>query len=255
MIATRVMPCLLLKGAGLVKTVRFKDPKYIGDPRNAVKIFNEREVDELVLFDITATVENKPPQYALLEEIVGEAFMPVSYGGGLRSVQDIQRLLAVGIEKAVISTQSVENPHLIEEAAAQFGSSTISVCIDVKRSVLGRYEVRTRRGTNNAAVDPVTHARKMEALGVGEIIVNSIDRDGTMAGYDLPLLRSVTAAVGVPVVASGGAGTIEHFAEAVTTAHVSAVAAGSMFVYRGKHRAVLINFPTRGELLAVRRGV
>jgi len=248
MIATRVMPCLLLKGQGLVKTVRFSQPKYLGDPRNAVKIFNEREVDELVLLDITATSEKRAPQFKLIEEIVSEAFMPVAYGGGLRTLDDIKRVLSLGVEKAVVCTQAIENPAFVEEAARQFGSSTICVCMDVKRRLLGRYEVFSRSGQRGSGTDPVTFAKRVEALGAGELIVNSIDRDGTMGGYDIELLRSVAAAVDLPVIACGGAGSLKDLAHAVHDAHVSAVAAGSLFVFQGRHRAVLINFPSTLEL-------
>jgi imidazole glycerol-phosphate synthase subunit HisF len=253
MISTRVMPCLSLKGRGLVKTVRFKDPKYLGDPRNAVKIFNEREVDELILLDITATVENRAPQFDLIEEIVSEAFMPVAYGGGLRTIEDIRRVLALGVEKAVLCTQAIENPALVEEAARQFGSSTIGVCMDVKRSFFGKYEIYGHGGRKASGLNPVGFAKRMEALGVGELIVNSIDRDGSMSGYDIELLKAVTSVVDVPVIACGGAGRLEDFAEAVNSAHVSAVAAGSLFVFHGRHRAVLINFPSLTELRRVLR--
>lgn len=251
MIATRVIPCLLLRGAGLVKTVKFKDPKYLGDPRNAVKIYNEREVDELILLDITATPERRQPNFDLIREIVSEAFMPVAYGGGLQSVEDIRRLLAVGVEKAVICTRAIEDATLVTEAVRAFGSSTVVVCMNVKRGFFGKYEVFGRGARRGAGVDPVTFAKRMEGLGVGEIVVNSIDRDGTMTGYDLELLRSVTSAVNVPVVACGGAGQLEHFAAAVREANVAAVAAGSMFVFQGKRRAVLINYPTQHELRSV----
>jgi cyclase len=243
----RVIPCLLLKGAGLVKTVRFKDPTYIGDPRNAVKIFNEKEVDELVLLDIMASVERRKPNLGLIEEIVSEAFMPVAYGGGIRSVDDARAVLVAGVEKVVIATAAVENDQIIREAAAQFGSQSVLVCMDVKRRFVGDYEVFTHGGRKASGREPVLLAKRAEELGAGEIVVNSIDRDGTMSGYEVPLVKSVADAVGVPVLACGGAGTLDHVGQ-VVAAGASAAAVGSMFVFHGKHRAVLISYPTQQEL-------
>lgn len=248
MINIRVMPCLLLKGLGLVKTVKFKEPKYIGDPRNAVKIFNEKEVDELVILDIMTTSDKKAPQFDLIHEIVTEAFMPVAYGGGIRKIEDARRIFAAGVEKIVIGAFAVETPSFISEAAAVFGSQSVLVCMDVKKSFLGKYEIYTHSGRKATGIVPVDFARKMEKMGAGELIVNSIDRDGTFSGYDIHLLKSVTSAVSIPVVACGGAGTILHFGEAVREGGASAVAAGSMFVLHGKHRAVLISYPDRALL-------
>jgi cyclase len=242
-IIPRVLPCLLLRGSGLVKTVRFKNPTYIGDPRNAVRIFNEREVDELVLFDITASVAGGPPQFQLIEEIVSEAFMPVAYGGGLRTIDDARKVLALGVEKVIFCTAAIENPALIEETARVFGSQSVLVCIDVGTTLFGRREVYTHGGRKRARTDPVQCARQMESAGAGELIVNSIDRDGTMSGFDIELIRSVAGAVRVPVIACGGAGTLHDLREATTAGGASAVAAGSFFVFHGKHRAVLINYP------------
>lgn len=251
MILTRVMPCLLLRGSGLVKTLKFKDPKYLGDPRNTVKIFNEKEVDELVLLDINATPEGKRPQFDLVREIVSEAFMPVAYGGGIRTIEDAREMLALGVEKIVINSYAVENPGFIREAADIFGSQSVVVCIDVKKTLFGKYEVFTHGGKKGTKLDPVTIAQRMEQMGAGEIVINSIDRDGTMTGYDLDLIKSVTDVVRVPVIACGGAGNVEHFGEAVNKGGASAVAAGSMFVFQGKHRAVLISFPEQQALKQV----
>lgn len=245
------MPCLLLKGLGLVKTVQFKDSKYVGDPRNAVKIFNEKEVDELILLDIEATVENRRPQFELLHEIVGEAFMPIAYGGGVRTVHDFRTILALGVEKIVLSTYAVENPQFIKEASNRFGSQSVVVCIDVKKEVSGRYVVYTQGGRHRTGSDPVTVATQMEDMGAGELVVNSIDRDGTMAGFDLGVIKSVTTAVNIPVIACGGAGKIQDFVEAVKIGGASAVAAGSLFVFHGKHRAVLISYPEQAVLKQV----
>lgn len=247
-IAIRVIPCLLLQGSRMVKTVRFRNPTYLGDPRNAVKIFNEREVDELLILDISATPEGKAPQYELLREVVSEAFMPVGYGGGLRNVDDAKRVAGLGVEKMIVSTEAVERPAFVEELANVFGSSSVVVCLDVKRRLFGKYDVVSRGGRKGSGKDPVVLARDLECRGAGEIIVNAVDRDGTMEGYDVPLIRSVASAVAIPVVACGGAGKLSHFAEAVRDGKASAVAAGSMFVFQGKHRAVLINYPARAEL-------
>lgn len=248
MIAARVLPCLLLRGRGLVKTTRFKDPKYLGDPRNVVKIFNEKEVDELVLLDILATPERRPPDFELVREIVSEAFMPVAYGGGIRSLEDARRMLGLGVEKIVVCSHALEDPEFIEKAADIFGSQSVVVCLDVKRGMFGRSEVYSQGGRKGAGRNPVEVAKAMEARGAGELVVQSIDRDGTMSGYDLELIRSVTSAVRVPVIAAGGAGSVHDLAEGVRVGGASAVAAGSMFVFQGKHRAVLINFPDQQQL-------
>ena len=249
----RVMPCLLLRGTGLVKTRRFKDAVYVGDPRNAVKIFNEKEVDELILLDITATVEGRRPQFKLIAEIASEAFMPLAYGGGVRTVEDAAELFKLGVEKVCLNTAAVETPQLVRAAADRFGSQSIVAVLDVKRSFFGKYECYVRAGKQSTGKDPVTLAQELERLGAGELVVNSIDRDGTMEGYDLELLRRVTQAVGVPVIACGGAGKVQDLADAIHKGGASAAAAGSLFVFTGKHRAVLINFPSPRELAGVMR--
>lgn len=246
--SVRVMPCLLLRGSGLVKTVRFKDPVYLGDPRNTIKIFNEKEVDELVFLDITATENRREPNYALLSEITGECFMPLAYGGGIRELGQIERILKLGVEKVSINTHAAENPKFITQAAGLFGSQSIIVSIDTKKGLFDTYEVYARGGKLKIGLDPVAFAKQMESAGAGEILLNSIDRDGVMKGYDLDLIRKVTEAVQIPVIACGGAGSIEDFGQAVKEGGASAVAAGSMFVFHGKHRAVLISFPKHREL-------
>ena len=251
MLTTRVIPCLLLRNQGLVKTVKFKDPKYVGDPINAVKIFNDKEVDELLFLDITATNERKRPSLKVIAEIASECFMPLAYGGGIRTMDDIREIFAVGVEKVCINSFAVEDPSFIKKAADIFGNQSIVVSLDVKKNLLGKYEIYTHSGTKNAKMDPVSFAVQMEQMGAGEIFLNSIDRDGTMQGYDVDLIRRVTSAVRVPVIASGGAGTIEHFREAVQQGGASAVSAGSVFVFHGKHRAVLISYPSQDELKAV----
>lgn len=248
MIRPRVIPALLLKGQGLVKTVKFKDPKYLGDPINIVRIFNDKEVDEIVLLDISATTENRGPQFEALKNIASEAFIPLAYGGGIRSMNDVHTLLAIGIEKLILNTSAVENPTLIREIADHAGSQAAVVSMDVKRNLLGSYEILIRCGQKKTGLDPVKHAIEMARMGAGEIIVNSIDRDGTMQGYDVDLIRKVADAVGVPVVACGGAGNLSHVAEVIKQGHASAAAAGSMFVFQGPLRGVLISYPAPKEL-------
>jgi len=250
-ILPRVIPSLLLKGTGLVKTVKFRDPRYLGDPRNIVKIFNDKAVDELLLLDITSTPEQQPIKFDLIREIVSEAFMPVAYGGGVRNLEDARKVLALGVEKIVVNTYAVENSEFIRQAALSFGSSSVVVCIDAKKTLLGKYEVYINGGRSRTRLDPAAVAIKMETLGAGEIIINSIDRDGTMTGYDTELVKSVTSVVTVPVIASGGAGDVQHLGEAVKLGGASAVAAGSMFVFQGKHRAVLVSFPEQKALRSV----
>jgi len=251
MVRPRVIPCLLLRSKGLVKTVKFKDPTYLGDPINIVRIFNDKEVDELIFLDITATVEGQRPSFKLLSEIASECFMPLSYGGGIRDLRDIRTILSLGVEKVAINSYAVENPSFIRAAADRFGSQSIVVSMDVKRSLFGKYEVFIRSGRKATGLDPVKFAAEMARMGAGELLLNSIDRDGTMQGYDLDLVKRVSDAVGVPVVACGGACTVHDLADAIHKGGASAVAAGSMFVFQGPHRAVLINFPTATELAEV----
>lgn len=251
----RVIPCLLLKNKGLVKTVQFKNPTYLGDPINVVKIFNDKEVDELVFLDILATPEKRPPPFELLSKITSECFMPLGYGGGIRTVEDIQTLLGLGIEKVVINSQAAENPALVQAAAARFGSQSIVIGIDVRRDWLGRYQVVTHCGHKATGKHPLAYAQEMERLGAGELILNAIDRDGMMQGYDLELIPLITQAINIPVVACGGAGSVAHLAQAVQEGGASAAAAGSMFVFQGPHRAVLITYPSAAELKNAFRGV
>jgi cyclase len=247
MLRTRVMPCLLLRGSGLVKTVRFKDSKYIGDPINTVRIYNEKEVDELIVLDITATPESKPPPFEIIADVASECFMPLTYGGGVRNLDDIKKIFALGVEKVAVNTHAVENPEFIRQAAEMFGSQSILAAIDVKKTMLGKYRVCTSGVRNVTKIDPVEHARNLAHMGAGEILLTSVDRDGTFAGYDCKLIEQVTGAVTVPVIACGGAGKIEDFAHA-KRAGASALAAGSMVVYQGPHRAVLVNFPSKHDL-------
>lgn len=244
----RVIPALLLSEGGLVKTRRFREPKYVGDPINAVKIFNDKEVDEISVLDISASRNGREPRFEHVAEIAGEAFMPLAYGGGLKTISHIERAFEAGAEKVVLNTAAFENPQLITQAAARYGSQSIVVSIDVKRDWLRRPRAYIRSGTRSTGLDPVTAARRMEEAGAGELLLHNIDREGTFSGYDLDLVRSVAEAVGVPVVAVGGARTVDDLAAAVHDGHASAVMAGSMFVFHGPHRAVLINFPEQAIL-------
>lgn len=244
----RIIPILLLKNTGLYKTQKFKEPKYIGDPINAIKIFNEKEVDEIAFLDITASKENKTPNFSMLQDIASECFMPLGYGGGIQSIEMIREILNVGVEKAIINTQAVKNPSLISEASRYFGSSTVVVSIDVKKNIFGKYQVYINGGSEKTNLEPISWAKEVEKLGAGEIIINSIEHDGTLKGYNFDLIRSVATAVNIPVIAAGGASGMPDFVKAVRECEASAVAAGAYFVFQGKHRAVLITYPTQDEI-------
>ena len=247
----RIIPCLLLKGDGLVKTVGFSNAKYVGDPINAVKLFNDLEVDELIFLDITATKEGREPNFARVREIASECFMPICYGGGVRNLNQARRLFHMGVEKVAITTAAAENPDLISRMAEEVGSQSIIVGIDVKRDWFKRSFVHTHSGTKRTSHDPVSFAKEAEQQGAGEILLNSIDRDGTQRGYDLDLVERVAGAVRIPVVACGGAGSTADLA-AVVQRGASAAAAGSLFVFKGPHRAVLISYPSQDELRSLR---
>ena len=246
MLRVRVIPCLLLRNGGLVKTVRFAAATYVGDPINAVRIFNDKEVDELVFLDIGSS-SDRGPNFNLLADIASEAFMPFAYGGGICTIDHVKRLFGLGVEKVVINTAAWSNASLISEAVALAGSSSVVVSIDVLAKSRGRYSVYVQGGKTDTGRDPVGYARDMQQLGAGEILLNAIHKDGTMEGYDLELVHRISAAVTIPVVAVGGAGSLAHFRDAVASG-ASAVAAGSFFVFHGKHRAVLITYPSYAEL-------
>lgn len=250
MMIPRVIPLLLMRNGGLVKTVRFKNAKYVGDPINAVRIFNEKEVDEIVFLDIEATTSNTGPNFEILENIVSEAFMPFAYGGGINTVEQVRSLYSLGVEKIILNSVTGHNPGLVERASSIAGSSGVVVSIDVRHNWLGKYSVFVRSGQVDLKRDPVDHAIEMVGLGAGELLVNAIENDGMMEGYDLHLIKRVAEAVSVPVVAAGGAGNLQHFREAVDQG-AAAVAAGSIFVFHGKHRAVLITYPEYEELKMV----
>jgi cyclase len=242
----RVIPCLLIQGNGLVKTRKFKDPVYVGDPVNAMRIFSEKEADEIVVLDIDASRKGAEPNYELIAEMAGEAFMPMAYGGGISNVEQVRRLIRCGIEKIVVNSAAVRSMEWIREAVGIFGRQAIVGAVDVKKTLLGGYRVVTRSATEDAQIDLDQHIANLVTAGVGEIFINSVDRDGLMSGYDLQLIQRVSRNLTVPLVACGGAGTVEHLEEGVCHG-ASAVAAGSMFVFHGKHRAVLISYLTAAE--------
>jgi len=245
MMFPRVIPVLLLRRDGLVKGIHFKNHKYVGDPMNAVRIFNAKNVDELFLLDITATTECRSPDIDFVQRVADEAYMPFGVGGGIRSVADMQRLIRAGAEKVSINTAAVENPDLIRQASDVFGRQSVVVSVDVGHSWRGRASVYTHSGTRRVNLDPVAWTQKAEELGAGEILLTSIERDGIRRGYALDLVRAVADAVQIPIIACGGAGRFEDLEAVVKEGHASAAAAGSLFVFNGPHRAVLVQYPDR----------
>ena len=247
----RLIPCLLLRGDTLVKTTQFARPVYVGDPLNVISIFSAFEADEILLLDTRATYERRRPPFDLLAKLAGECLVPMAYGGGLTSLDDIRRIISSGYERVVLNTALDTVPSLVSEAANVFGAQAVVASIDAIGHPDGRYEVLVEDGTRRIGAEPATYASRAEELGAGEILITSIDRDGTMEGYDLGLIRSVTDAVTVPVIACGGAGNSSHLCDAVRKGGAAAVAAGSMWVFQGKSRGVLINFPLRRHRAAL----
>lgn len=250
----RVIPALLLSAGGLVKTREFKQPIYVGDPINAIRIFNDKEVDELVFLDISASKEGLEPNYDLIEEFASEAFFPLSYGGGISSLEQAKRILRIGIEKVVLGNTALDNPRLVQEIANFAGSSSVSVCIDVKKNFFGNDVVHSHASLKNFEKNPVYLAEVFQNLGAGEIILQSVDRDGRRTGYDLSLISKVVQKVDIPLVALGGANGLSDFYTAVE-AGASAVSAGSYFIFFGKHQAVLITYPDQEEITELFRGL
>lgn len=247
MLRHRVIPCLLLRHGGLVKTQRFARPKYVGDPINAIRIFNDKEVDELIVLDIAASKEGREPDYALIEQFAGECFMPLCYGGGIRTVEQAQRLFALGVEKVCLQTAAFDDPTLVTRIAERVGSQSVLMSVDIKRGWFGARQV-VRSATGSTLAMPwleVVH-RAVDA-GAGEIVLNAVDRDGTMEGMDLDMIREASAALSVPLIAIGGVGTLEDIGAALR-AGASAVAAGAFFVFHGPRRAVLITYPSYNQL-------
>lgn len=247
----RVIPVLLVSDGYLVKPVKFQGDKYVGDPINAVRIFNEKQVDELVICDIDASVKGTGVNYTLIEEIASEAFMPVGYGGGVASADEARRITGIGIEKVVLNTAAIARPETITEISDALGASSTVVSVDAKKRLTGGWDTFIKRASKRTGLTPVEAAQQAQKLGAGEILISSIDREGTFSGYDLKLVESVAAAVTVPVIVLGGASSVEDFAMALG-AGASAVAAGSMFVLNGKHRAVLISYPTPDQVRSLR---
>jgi len=239
----RIIPVLLLSKGGLYKTIKFKNGKYVGDPINAVKIFNEKEADELLLLDYKASVENRPPDYIRIKEIAEEAFMPMAYGGGIKNADDAKKVFDCGFEKIVLNSILFQNISLIEQIANIYGAQSVVGCIDVKKNLFGKYHVYSHSGTKNTGKEPLKWAKEIESKGVGEIILNSIDNDGTWNGYLFDLIKDISNKINVPMIACGGAGSEDDFRKAVL-AGASAVAAGSMFVFQKKEMGVLISFPS-----------
>lgn len=239
----RVIPILLLKDEGLIKTKGFKNPVYLGDPINILRIFNEKEADEIVLFDTTSSLEQRQPNYELIAEIVSESFMPLGYGGGINNLTQIKKLFEIGIEKVVINSAST-NYKLIEEAANNFGNQSIVACIDVKKNLWGKYQVFTHSGSRKTNVDILEHISNLENAGIGEIIIQSIDNEGSMRGIDFQLAKTLKKQVKVPLVITGGIGSFEDILSIKEEINPSAVAAGSLFVFKGTDKGILINYPT-----------
>jgi cyclase len=241
----RIIPVLLLKNGGLYKTVRFGKDNYVGDPINTVKIFNEKEADELVLLDYHASLDKRAPDYSKIAEIAGEAFMPMAYGGGITHLDQARKVFDGGFEKVVLNSVLFNNLSILEEIGNIYGAQSVVGSVDVKKNLFGKQKVYSVSGTRKTDLDPVEWAKTLEAAGAGEIFLNSVDRDGTWAGYDIPLIRAVSEAVKIPVIACGGAGSMADFEKAVREGGASAVAAGSLFVYQRKGMGVLVNFPTQ----------
>lgn len=247
MLRPRIIPSLLVHENGLVKTVNFKNPKYVGDPINAVKIFNEKEVDELAVFDIDATVLGKEPNYSLIERLASQSMMPLCYGGGVKTVEQAQRIFSLGIEKIALSSAVLQNPKLITEISDRVGAQSVIVVLDVKKKLLGGYEVYTHNGKKATGINPLKFVAEAQKLGAGEIVINSIDKDGVMKGYDLDLIGKVREKITLPMTVLGGAGSLNDIEKVIDGHGVIGVAAGSLFVFKGPYKAVLINYPTQLE--------
>jgi len=254
LLRARIIPCLLVRNRGLVKTRKFGEDRYVGDPLNAVRIFNEKGVDELIVLDIDATTQGREPDYGLIKNMAAECRMPLGYGGGVSTVDQAKRIMALGVEKVSLSAAVAARPALVADIARQVGSQSVVVVLDVKKKMLGGYSTFVHNGTKDTKRDPVTFACELESLGVGEIVINSIDNDGMMKGYDLAIAEDIRSAVSVPITVMGGAGSVEDMKQAVQRLGVVGVGAGSLFVFKGQFRAVLINYPSeidRHELQAV----
>ena len=247
MLRPRIIPCLLLHKNGLVKTVNFQYPTYVGDPINAVRIFSEKEVDEIAVFDIDATVKGTGPNYHLIEKLAGQSMMPLCYGGGISNADQAERILNLGVEKVSLGNAALQKPAVITEIARRSGSQSTAVVMDVKKTFSMGYEVFTHNGTNGTGINPFEFAELAESAGAGEVIINSIDRDGLMNGYDLELIAGVASRLSIPLTVLGGAGSLEHIKDVIDIHKVIGVAAGSLFLFKGRYRAVLLNYPSKFE--------
>jgi len=245
MLYPRITPCLLIHNKGLVKTVKFKDSKYVGDPINAVKIFNEKEVDELIVLDIDATVENREPDYKMIENLANECRMPLCYGGGIKTALQAQKILSLGVEKIAINSAVFDNPELIKEISTGVGSQSVVVVFDVRKKLFGGYDIYTHNAKNKIKQDLLELVEKVQDVGAGEIVINSIDNDGVMKGYDLGLIGKVKDKLNIPMTVLGGAGILKDMAEVIEEFGIIGCAAGSLFVFKGKYKAVLINYPNQ----------
>lgn len=247
MLRPRIIPCLLVHEGGLAKTRRFADPKYVGDPINAVRTFNEKEVDELIVVDIDATRHGKEPSYDLIAKLAAECRMPLCYGGGVRSVEQVEKIVGLGVEKVAVSAAATSNPELVAMAAARVGTQSVVVVIDALKTRPGQYEVVTHNGSRRTGLAPAAFARDIEDRGAGEIVINAVERDGEMTGYDLELVAQVREAITLPLTVLGGAGSHADIEKLIAQHGIVGAAAGSLFVFKGKYRAVLINYPNRTE--------
>jgi len=245
MLRPRIIPCLLVEENGLVKTVNFKNPKYIGDPINTVRIFNEKEVDELIILDIRATIEDKEPNFKMIENCAKECRMPLCYGGGIKSVEQAIRIFSVGVEKIALSSSAIINPSLIKEISQTIGSQSLVVVVDVKKNIFGDYQIFIHNGKKHIKKDLISFIKEAEIMGAGEIIINNIDLDGTMKGYDFALIEKIRNKINLPITVLGGAGEISHIEELIKKFKIIGASAGSIFVFKGKYKAVLINYPSK----------
>ena len=248
MLHPRIIPNLIIHNNGLVKTVNFKSPKYVGDPLNAVKIFNEKSVDELIITDIDASVKKLEPNYSLIEKLANESRMPLCYGGGINNINQAKKIFSLGVEKVAISSAAIENPAIISQLAESVGSQSVVVVLDVKKKFLsGNYDIYIHNGTKKTGLDPVKFVNKIKKMGVGEIVINSIDNDGTMKGYDFQIIDEVRKNTTLPMTAIGGAGSLNDIGELIKKYTIIGAGAGSIFVFKGKYKAVLINYPNDKE--------
>lgn len=253
MLRPRIIPSLLIYNKGLVKTEKFKNHKYVGDPINTVKIFNEKEVDELVVFDISATVENREPDYKMIERIAMECRMPLCYGGGIKSSEHASNIFSLGVEKIALSSKPLIDLKILREIGDQVGFQSVIVVLDIKRNIFGKLELFIRNGTTKVKIDPVEFIIELKNIGVGEIIINSINKDGTMEGYDFMMLDKILTNIDIPVTILGGAGSLNDLVIAFKKYGIIGASAGSLFVFKGKYRAVLINYPSDAEKQSIFR--